>query len=145
MKLLVDRFNSNFFETLGRLFINGVQKCYTLEDEYRAVKVKGETRIPAGTYKVGLRYSTHFSPRYHHDMLWIKDVPGFEFILIHPGNSEADTDGCLLVGKIFEQKNERLTIHRSKEAYGVIYQIISEAIKKEEEVTIEYRDSDIFA
>jgi hypothetical protein len=141
MKIVVDRFTSTKEETLGRLFIDGRQYCYTLEDEKRDIKVHGETRIPVGVYKLGLRNSPHFSPKTGHDMLWVKDVPGFNYILIHSGNTDKDTEGCLLVGSIFEKKNERITILRSKEAYNLIYPIISEAVKKGE-VTIEYRDFD---
>ncbi len=142
MKILIDRFASTAQETLGRMYINGRQFCYTLEDEKRDIKVKGETRIPVGIYNVGLRYSPHFSPKFHHDMLWVKDVPGFDFILIHTGNTDADTMGCLLVGTLFESKNGRITVMKSKNAYEIIYPFISETIKKGETVTIEYQDND---
>jgi hypothetical protein len=136
METRVDRFEHGKEETIGRLYIDNEYYCFTLEDQYRAVKVKGDTRIPAGTYKVGLVNSPSFSPKYGHEMLWVKDVPGFTGILIHCGNTDKDTAGCLLVGMRLGQRS----ILDSRVAYKKIYPIISEAIKRKEEVTITYND-----
>lgn len=86
--------------TLGLLFIDGKFECFTLEDQVRPLgeKVPKETAIPYGTYVVRLRHSPKFTPRYGHEMLWVTNVPMFEWILIHPGNKESHTDGCVLVG-----------------------------------------------
>ena len=69
----------------GMLFIDGKFECYTLEDQYQAVKVMHETCIPEGTYKLKLRTVGGFNSRYtkkyptfHRGMLWLEDVPGFE-------------------------------------------------------------------
>lgn len=140
MLIEVFRFDSGKEDTLGELFINGRFYCFTLEDEHRDVKVSGETRIPAGQYKVKKRYSPKFTPRTGHDMLWIKDVPGFEYILIHSGNTEDDTDGCLLVGTAIGKLNGKRAVLNSKVAYNKIYPVISDAIDKGEEVTIKYMD-----
>lgn len=142
MKIIVERFNSGSDDTLGRIYINGKLVGYTIEDEFREVKVKGETRIPAGTYKVGKRYSPKFTPRFGHDMLWIKDVPGFEYILIHTGNTEKDTDGCLIVGKKIGKLDGKRAVLDSKIAYKEIYPVISDAIDRGEDVTIHYMDYD---
>lgn len=138
MEIIVERFNSGSDDTLGRLYINGKMMCFTIEDEHRDIKVKGETRIPAGTYKVGKRYSPKFSPKFGHDMLWVKDVPGFEYILIHTGNTEKDTEGCLIVGKKIGSLENRRAVLDSKQAYKEIYPLISDAINRNEEVTIKY-------
>lgn len=133
MNLLVKRYKSTPNATLGKLLIDGVFECYTLEDEFRAVKVRGETRIPAGTYKLGLRTegSTHFQyakrfPDIHKGMLHVLNVPNFQWILIHIGNTEKDTDGCLLVGE--ERDEEKMTILRSTIAYRKMYPKVCNAV-----------------
>lgn len=99
MKLTVIRKEFSPTTTVGELHVDGVFQCYTLEDTVRnlrtaADKVYGRTAIPAGTYKVTLTYSPHFA----RILPLVNDVPFFEGIRIHPGNTAADTDGCILVG-----------------------------------------------
>jgi hypothetical protein len=141
MKILVERFDSGSEDTFGRLYIDGKLQCMTLEDEFREVKKKGDTRIPAGTYKVGKRYSPSKSPKTGHDMLWIKDVPGFQYILIHTGNTEDDTEGCLIVGTKIGKLNGKRAVLDSKLAYNKIYPIVSAAIDRGEDVEIKYMDN----
>lgn len=81
--------------TIGQLFVNGEYFCDTLEDEIRQVKVMHETAIPAGTYKVTLERS----PRFKRILPLLHNVPGFTGILIHSGNTDKHTSGCILVGK----------------------------------------------
>jgi len=155
MQLEVLRFSSQKDSTHGLLFentdIGRKFLCYTLEDEARALKVKGETRIPAGVYKIELRAEGGFHNRYvkkypgiHQGMLHVTDVPGFEWILIHTGNTDEHTAGCLLVGD--SQENNLLLpdgfIGKSVNAYKRIYPSIAKAIKQGEEVTITYIDYD---
>ena len=80
--------------TVGELSVDGRFECFTLEDKVRPVKVHGETAIPEGIYEVII----NFSPRFKKQLPRLLNVPGFEGILIHPGNKAADTDGCILVG-----------------------------------------------
>jgi len=95
--------------TIGELFIDGVFQCYTLEDQIREVKVKNQTAIPPGIYKVIINMSNRFKRL----LPLLIDVPGFEGVRIHPGNSTVDTEGCILVGKtvrpdgqwLFESRN----------------------------------------
>ena len=161
MELEVIRFSSGTDSTNGILFeiiqqgneIDGSWRqkkflAYTLEDEYRGEKVYGETRIPNGTYKLGLRktggyhqkYSKRFSD-FHIGMLHVLNVSGFEYILIHCGNTDEHTAGCLLVGD--SQENNQITkdgfIGKSTQAYRRVYPKIAEAIECGEEVTITYR------
>lgn len=148
MKITVNRFHSNNDATLSTIHIDGKFICFGLEDEYRAKKVKGETRIPAGTYNIGIRKVGGFHGRYrsmfgsfHKGMLQVLDVPNFEYILIHIGNYEHNTNGCLLVGKNATTDGNKLTIPVSTTAYKEFYsKVIDEAIKGN--VTIEYIDND---
>ena len=153
MKLEVIRFNKGEDSTNGLLFniTNNERKflCYTLEDESREEKVYGETCIPEGEYKLGFRtvggYHAKYSKRFadiHMGMLQVLDVPNFEYILLHCGNTDEDTAGCLLLGDTQENNNIKKNgfIGRSTAAYMRVYPDIAKALKEGEEVTITYRD-----
>lgn len=91
--------NRNVFNnkcTLGEMLINGVFHCYTLEDVVRpdGVKVYGQTAIPKGKYKVIISHSNRFNK----DLPLLLNVPQFEGIRIHGGNTDKDTLGCILLG-----------------------------------------------
>ena len=113
--LEVLRYSSGLDSTLGILSENGPEGReflgYTLEDEWREEKVSAETRIPEGTYDVKLRtvggfhtrYLDKFGADFHKGMLHVQDVPGFEYILIHTGNTDENTMGCLLVADSSQQ------------------------------------------
>jgi hypothetical protein len=146
MKLEVIRYHTSDDYTLGMLLdVTEGRKflCYTLEDEYREEKVMHETRIPDGTYKITLRKVGGFHGRYeekygdmHKGMLWVRDVPGFEYILIHTGNTDEHTSGCLLVGNSSDYKG---FVGSSVNAYKRVYPSIAAALESEEEVTITYK------
>ena len=127
--LKVKRFDFQPDWTLGKLLVSGAQDGFTIEDELRDIKVHGETAIPFGTYTLGFRQSPHFSKAFlysdsknlliratdkakhtytddwrDHDLIWIKDVPGFEYILLHTGNHDGHTKGCLIVGSSIQRK-----------------------------------------
>jgi hypothetical protein len=150
MKLEVLRFNSSDDFTTGLLFdvTDNVRSflCYTLEDEARTVKQWGETRIPAGTYKLTLRdeggfhsrYLAKFGAEFHKGMIYVNEVPNFEYILWHIGNDDDDTAGCLLVGKTSQDN----FIGSSTTAYKEIYPPIRDAILSGEEVSVTYIDYD---
>jgi hypothetical protein len=153
MKLEVLRFSSQVDSTSGILFeITDLGKrflCYTLEDEARVLKVKGETRVPAGTYKLGLRKEGGFHSRYskkyfgiHVGMLQVLDVPNFEYILIHTGNTDEHTAGCLLLGDTQENNNiiSDGFVGKSVNAYKRVYPKVAKALDRGEEVTITYTD-----
>ena len=155
MELEVLRFSSQSDSSSGLLFevseLGRKFLCYTLEDERRALKVKGETRVPAGTYNIKLRKEGGFNAKYtkkyggfHRGMLHICDVPNFEWILLHTGNTDEHTAGCLIVGD--SQENNIIIkdgfIGKSGNAYKRIYPAIAKAIELNEEVTITYIDHD---
>lgn len=137
MRIRVERKWMDDEVTLSKVFIDGVFVCFGIEDPIRSVKVKGKTGIPSGQYKLGMRYSPSFSPKYKHDMLWVKDVPGFEYILIHPGNTVEDTDGCLLLGSKLGVVNNRIAMVASMAAYNKFYGMVAGAVKKGD-VVIDY-------
>lgn len=149
------RLASKSDSTLGALFLqksNGNKKylCFTLEDEYREKKLAAETRIPAGKYEITLRteggYHARYSTRFadiHKGMLWIRSVPNFEYILIHCGNTEEHTAGCLLVGyapKRVTGGNHEL--YHSTQAYFDVYPQIAEVLDAGGTASIEIIDFD---
>tara|TARA_B110000285_G_C14731068_1_gene426486 strand:+ start:32 stop:496 length:465 start_codon:yes stop_codon:yes gene_type:complete len=152
MKLEVQRFSSKSNSTLGILFDvtdTPLFLCYTLEDEFREVKVSGETRIPSGTYNITLRteggfnqrYDDKFGEEFNKGMLWVRDVPGFEYILIHIGNDDNDSEGCLLVGDSQTQNiTKRGFIGASTDAYRRIYPPIADILANGGQVSITYKD-----
>ena len=149
MKLKLVRISSQADSTSGVLFIDDKFACYTLEDEQREVKVYGETAIPLGTYDVKFRNVGGFHDRYkkrftglHVGMLELQDVPNFQFILIHCGNTDENTAGCILLGD--SQENNLLMpdgfIGKSTQAYKRVYKQISDELVKGNKVTIEIVD-----
>ncbi|BAQ84957.1 probable peptidase [uncultured Mediterranean phage uvMED] len=156
MKYEVLRISSGKDSTSGMLFEvdNNTRTflAYTLEDEQRDVKVWGETRIPAGTYKLKLRKEGGFHTRYlakygdtfHKGMIWVQDVPGFEWILWHTGNTDEHTAGCLILGNT--QTNNRIAkdgfIGSSVDAYKFVYPRVAAAIDAGLDVEVTYIDYD---
>jgi len=111
MLIEVKRFEFKDTHTTGKLYVNGIYECFTLEDAVRnGTKVIGKTAIPIGTYKLIIDASTRFKQ----DMPHILDVPDFTGVRIHAGNTSADTDGCILLGSTWAGKD---FIGNSKIAY----------------------------
>lgn len=98
INIRVDRVWPKAKYTIGRLYIESILVCNTLEDAVRelgAKKVMHETAIPAGTYQVVVTRS----PKFGRMLPRLLSVPGFEGILIHRGNKAEHTSGCILVGR----------------------------------------------
>lgn len=108
--------------TVGELDLAGAIKpqptIYTLEDAVRYEKIPKITAIPLGLYRVVLRWSN----RCQRVVPALLDVPNFTLILIHSGNTEADTEGCVLVGFSFNSKTKALT--RSRDALGYVVMVL---------------------
>jgi hypothetical protein len=94
MKLTLKREPSTTKSTPSKLYVDGVFECYTLEDVVRPSKIYGEAAIPAGTYKVIINMSNRFKRL----LPLLLNVPNYEGIRIHPGNTDKDTEGCILPG-----------------------------------------------
>ena len=147
MKLQVIRTQLGRDATNGLLFIDGLFECYTLEDQYQAVKVMHETCIPEGTYDIKFRTVGGFHEKYkkrygadHYGMLHLQDVPNFTYILIHAGNTDEHTSGCLIVGET--QQDLDLSddgfIGHSGVAYSKLYKKVAKELLLGKSVTIEY-------
>jgi len=136
MKLELKRFSSQSDTTLGLLFADGAFECFTLEDEYRSQKIKGETRIPAGNYKVEKReVLSGLTEKYRKKYPWfdfhfmLQDVPDFQYVYIHIGNDDDHTDGCLLVSDAVKSNrfDENNNLSSSGPAFKRLYQKMSES------------------
>ena len=136
MKLELKRFEYGNNYTIGRLYVDGVYQCFVLEDVVRpvGVKVKEETAIPKGTYKVIIDFSNHFQKNMPH----ILDVPMFAGIRIHSGNTDKDTEGCLLVGETWVSGDN---ISGSKIAFGKLYHKMLDSIVSCEDISITIMDN----
>jgi len=104
---------------IGELTIDGVFECFTLEDIERPIKIKGETAIPKGEYKVIINQSNRFKKL----LPLLLNVPGFEGVRIHPGNTNHDTEGCILVG----QTRHKEFIGQSRKAFEKLFKKMQSA------------------
>ena len=122
--------------TIGKLYIDDVYICDTIEDRCRKIekkedKVYGRTAIPHGRYPVILDYS----PKYSKMMPHILDVPYFSGIRIHCGNSDEDSLGCLIVGE-YVPGVAGGWVSNSKLAYSKVFDKIKQASDKGERIFI---------
>lgn len=129
MKILLERKILNDEYTLGEMSIDGEFCFYTCEDAVRDKKIKGETAIPYGIYEVVLTWSNRFQKV----LPLLKDVPNFEGIRIHSGNTKEDTEGCILVGLT------RLThgVGRSRDAMAKLMPMLQAAKDCDELIEME--------
>lgn len=133
----VERFLHHPDCEIGRVYINGEYFCFSIEDATRTTKIKGETCIPPGVYPLATRFSPRFSKEYKHDMIWVQNVPGFEFILIHWGNTISDTEGCLIIGDKIGVVKQKDAVLNSRATYLKFYDRVINQIKAGGQV-IEY-------
>ena len=141
MEILVERKWKKPNYTIGVMSIDGERFCETLEDvdrnlnssmtvkQIKAIKKPNETAIPTGTYKITL---DTFSPRFGNKSFYKKvcggklprilNIKGFDGVLIHCGNTNLDTSGCILVGRNLEVGK----VLKSQETFERLYRILKE-------------------
>ncbi len=122
LKLIRETYTED--STIGKLYVNDVFHCFTLEDKVRDVKIKNVTAIPAGRYKVVV----DFSNRFQQLMPLLLNVPNYLGVRIHTGNYSKDTEGCILVGSTKAVN----FIGNSKKAYAKLLSTITKALKTEQ-------------
>lgn len=132
---------------------DGKKLCCGVEDEVRTVKLFGEMCIPAGRYPLGLRNSPRFSHEYYtrdgvtlitaaayklltvktgykeHDTIWVQNIPGFQYVLFHWGNTDDDTDGCYIVGRSHAWIGKQRGVETSRATYITLYAKIAAQIR----------------
>lgn len=133
VKLRVERTWCSPDCTIGSLFVDGGFECYTLEDVERPIKVSGETAIPKPAPESPYRIDITYSQRFKRETPYVEDVPGFDGIRIHPGNTAVDTHGCLLVGRTKGAN----WVGESKVAFNQLFEKIKEALDLGDTVTLE--------
>ena len=126
MLIEVKRFEFKDTYTVGKMYIDNIYECYTLEDVVRkGAKVNGQTAIPTGTYNLIINHSN----RFNRDLPLLENVPNFTGVRIHAGNTSANTEGCILVGTTWSGKD---FIGNSKVAFNKLF----EKLKKAKTATI---------
>lgn len=152
MRLRLDRRWKKETYTIGILYVDGSYFCETLEDRDRglrqtdslakiqAVKVPGETAIPTGTYNVLMDV---VSPKYSQVSFFrnlcggrmprLDNVPGWEGVLIHTGNTALDVRGCVIVGR----NRVKGALVQSRDTFRPLYRLMRAAHERGENITIE--------
>lgn len=127
----VQRFTGDAETTIGRFIVDEKHFCFSLEDEHHSKKQPTDTRIPEGEYPLSFVTTAKWSKIMGHPMIMINEVPGFSSILIHPLNTEDETEGCIGPGEQIGYNHEKncLSITSSKIAYGRLYKVLSEKMK----------------
>ena len=141
MKILVKRIAKRPTYTIGKMYLDGKYFCDTLEDTDRnisqstpldtikKVKLPNNTAIPTGTYKV----IVNVSPKFKRLLPRLLNVPGFDGVLIHRGNTDKDTSGCILIG---ENKVVGKVINSTGYETKLV-SILNKAQDNKEDITIE--------
>lgn len=137
MKLKLVRNTSTKGFTEGKLYVDGIFECYTIEDEDRklesaGVKVQNLTAIPKGIYNMTISMSNRFKKF----LIEVLEVNQFSGIRMHSGNSSKDTEGCIIVGSINDRTNDDW-IGGSKIAYEALHKKVKTALSNKEKVTLE--------
>ena len=121
MLIEVKRFEFKDTYTVGKMYIDNIYECYTLEDVVRkGAKVNGQTAIPTGTYNLIINHSN----RFNRDLPLLEKVPNFTGVRIHAGNTSQHTEGCILVGTTWSGKD---FIGNSRVAFNKLFDKLKKA------------------
>ena len=151
MEITLQRMATSAKSSYGVLFIDNKQLCFSIEDIHRDVKIENETRIPSGRYRI--KYREVLSPKtkqyrgIYDFFTWhleLQEVPNFEYVYIHSGNTHEHTSACILTNFGVRLVNNEYVGIDSRAAFSTIYKKISKALDLEEEVWITVRDEDYF-
>lgn len=143
MDLTLIRLNEDSKSTLGALYIDKDLVGFTCEDPHREVKIDGETRIPSGRYEVKFReVMSGMTKKYRDKYDWftyhleLQDVPDFEYVYIHVGNTADHSEGCILLGQSASPTDKGWMVGNSAKTFAPFYLKVSEALKNGEQVFI---------
>ncbi len=137
MEIISSRFKFTDKSTISKVFVDGEQKCFFLEDVDRglddsmtveqiaAIKVYGKTAIPYGRYEIAVTWSNRFQMM----LPLLLNVKGFDGIRVHWGNKPENTDGCPLAGESIAAEPDMIL--NSKIAFNALFSLIKEAISRE--------------
>ncbi len=130
MEIIITRIAKKADYTIGVMNINGRKVCDTLEphciDWSKDKKVKGKTAIPEGRYRVKMSMSRKFGKH----MPYLMDVPNFNGVMIHQGNTPKNTQGCIIVG----YNTIRGLVLKSRQAMEIIEEYLDTAIETKQEI-----------
>ena len=152
MQLTAQRYKFAKDWTISHLLIDGQLDGYVVEDEVRSVKLHGETAIWEGTYPLASRFSPRFSKEFYwngqyliskseynelefkglykpHELIWVQNVKYFQYILMHWGNTDLDSEGCLIVGSKIGIINGREGVMNSRKYYKKFYEAVFPNLK----------------
>ena len=148
MNLELKRFSSQSDSTLGLLFVDGEFECFVLEDESRDVKVKGETRIPCGSYDIKKRkVLSGLTKKYRAKFDWfdyhfeIQDVKNFNYVYLHIGNDTSNSDGCLLLNDGIKSNAHGLSQNNNGSSSTSAFKRLYQKMSKNECITINITDN----
>lgn len=145
MKTMIVRVAQGKESTLSHLYIDGIFQCFLLEDKIRQVKIKSKTAIPEGNFRLRLNtwggmnktYFQKYGPM-HQGMIEIDDLPTFDSVYIHVGNTIEHTAGCPLVGLGYIKKDDDFQVIQSADAYKLVYpKLLAAAKGKDNQIEIQ--------
>jgi len=135
--------NLDPLHVIGKLTIDEEPfEAVTLEHPTRPVKIDGKTGIPLGEYELKPRRAGEIYEKYckkfkcDHPIIWLQNVPGFQYVYIHIGNYIKDSLGCILIGRNWQFNGSERMILDSTATYLLFHKLVSAAWDRQETVTL---------